>query len=58
MNNKPNVLIDDYKNNIVEWESAGGTGVHHTDIGKTIAELDDDTPPEEASDVENSSEED
>ena len=38
-NNKPNVLVDDYLKNIKEWESAGGTGVHHIDIGKTIAEL-------------------
>ena len=36
---KPNVLIDDYQKNITEWESMGGIGVHHTEIGKTIAEL-------------------
>jgi hypothetical protein len=36
---KPNVLIDDYKKNIVEWESKGGTGIHHTEVGKTVAEL-------------------
>jgi uncharacterized protein YbaR (Trm112 family) len=36
---KPNILIDDYKKNIVEWESKGGIGVHHTEVGKTIAEL-------------------
>ena len=36
---KPNVLIDDYKKNIVEWESKGGIGVHHTEVGKTLAEL-------------------
>ena len=36
---KPNVLIDDYKKNIVEWESKGGIGVHHTEVGKTVAEL-------------------
>jgi uncharacterized protein YbaR (Trm112 family) len=36
---KPNILIDDYKKNIVEWESKGGIGVHHTNVGKTIAEL-------------------
>ena len=34
-----NILIDDYKKNIVEWESKGGIGVHHTEVGKTIAEL-------------------
>jgi hypothetical protein len=36
---KPNILIDDYKKNIVEWESKGGIGVHHIEVGKTIAEL-------------------
>ena len=36
---KPNILIDDYKKNIVEWESKGGTGIHHTEVGKTVAEL-------------------
>ena len=36
---KPNVLIDDYKKNIVEWESKGGIGVYHTEVGKTISEL-------------------
>ena len=36
---EPNVLIDDYKKNIVEWESNGGIGVHHTEVGKTVAEL-------------------
>ena len=36
---KPNVLIDDYDKNIREWEVAGGIGIHHTDVGKTISEL-------------------
>ena len=36
---KPNVLIDDYDKNIREWEAKGGTGEHHTDVGKTISEL-------------------
>ncbi len=36
---KPNVLIDDYKKNIMEWESKGGIGVHHTEVSKTIANL-------------------
>ena len=36
---KPNVLIDDYDKNIREWEAAGGIGIHHTDVGKTISEL-------------------
>jgi hypothetical protein len=38
-NGKPNILIDDYKKNIVEWEEKGGIGVHHTEVGKTLAEL-------------------
>ena len=36
---KPNVLIDDYIKNIREWEAAGGIGIHHTDVSKTISEL-------------------
>ena len=36
---KPNVLIDDYDKNIKEWNSAGGIGIHHTNVGKTITEL-------------------
>ena len=36
---KPNVLIDDYAKNIKEWESAGGIGILHTDVGKTINKL-------------------
>jgi 5'(3')-deoxyribonucleotidase len=36
---KPNVLIDDYKKNIMEWESKGGIGIHHTEVSKTIAKL-------------------
>jgi len=36
---KPNVLIDDYDKNIREWEAAGGIGIHHTNVGKTISEL-------------------
>ena len=38
-NEKPNILIDDYDKNIQEWESKGGIGIHHTDVGKTINEL-------------------
>ena len=34
-----NVLIDDYIKNIREWESAGGIGIHHTNVGKSIGEL-------------------
>ena len=36
---KPNILIDDYNKNIREWEAAGGIGIHHTDVGKTINKL-------------------
>ena len=36
---EPNVLIDDYMKNIKEWEAKGGIGIHHTNVGKTIAEL-------------------
>ena len=35
----PNVLVDDYAKNIREWESAGGIGIHHTNVGKSIGEL-------------------
>ena len=36
---KPNVLIDDYNKNIKEWEAAGGIGILHTNVGKTINKL-------------------
>ena len=36
---KPNVLIDDYDKNIKEWDAAGGIGILHTDVGKTINKL-------------------
>tara|TARA_E500000318_G_scaffold51738_2_gene48408 strand:+ start:415 stop:933 length:519 start_codon:yes stop_codon:yes gene_type:complete len=36
---KPNVLIDDHLKNIQEWESAGGIGIHHKNLSKTINEL-------------------
>ena len=36
---KPNVLVDDYIKNIKEWESAGGIGIRHTSISKTLGEL-------------------
>ena len=38
-NEKPNILIDDYDRNIREWTAAGGIGIRHTDVGKTISEL-------------------
>lgn len=36
---EPNVLIDDYMKNIKEWNAKGGIGIHHTNTGKTIAQL-------------------
>ena len=36
---KPNILIDDYKKNIVEWETKGGIGIHHLSPTKTISQL-------------------
>jgi len=34
------ILIDDHSENIREWVEAGGIGVHHTDVWKTIHRLD------------------
>lgn len=34
-----NILIDDNKENIEEWENAGGIGILHTTIDKSITEL-------------------
>jgi hypothetical protein len=36
---RPNILIDDHKGNIREWESAGGIGVHHINANSTINDL-------------------
>ena len=36
---KKNVLIDDWKLNISEWEQAGGTGIKHKTAAQTIARL-------------------
>ena len=33
---RPNILIDDHKGNIREWESAGGIGILHTSAASTI----------------------
>ena len=38
-NNKPNVLIDDHLKNIKEWESKGGTGIHHLSVRSSLNEL-------------------
>ena len=36
---RPNILIDDHKGNIRDWESAGGIGIVHTDAASTINDL-------------------
>ena len=36
---KPNVLIDDYPENIQEWKKSGGIGILHTSAASTIAKL-------------------
>ena len=35
----PSILIDDYEKNVREFINAGGTGIHHTNTSKTIAQL-------------------
>lgn len=35
----PNVLIDDYEKNIIEWIEAGGIGIHHQCAPTTIRKL-------------------
>jgi hypothetical protein len=34
-----NVLIDDYKKNIKQWEAAGGVGIYHKSATQTIERL-------------------
>jgi len=36
---KPNILIDDFPQNIKEWEHAGGVGILHTSAFNTINRL-------------------
>lgn len=36
---RPNVLIDDFPDNIKEWEAAGGIGILHTNASTTIHKL-------------------
>ena len=38
-NGVPNILIDDWKKNIAEWEAAGGIGILHKSASATIAQL-------------------
>lgn len=38
-NGVPNILIDDWKQNIKEWEKAGGIGIMHKNTTNTIAAL-------------------
>ncbi len=35
-NGVANILIDDYRKNITEWEEAGGIGILHTNVDETI----------------------
>jgi 5'(3')-deoxyribonucleotidase len=36
---KPNILIDDYKKNIDEWEAKGGIGIRHINTMQTLSQL-------------------
>lgn len=36
---KPNLLIDDHEKNIAEWREAGGIGIEHYDINKTLEQI-------------------
>jgi len=38
-NGKPNILIDDYAKNVIEWENTGGIGITHYNVAKTLSEL-------------------
>ncbi len=35
----PNILVDDFAKTIDQWIEAGGIGIHHTEIDKTIHQL-------------------
>lgn len=35
----PNILVDDHKKNIAEFERAGGIGIHHTSMRETVNRL-------------------
>ena len=36
---RPNVLIDDFPQNIKEWDAAGGIGILHTSAAESIKRL-------------------
>lgn len=36
---QPNILIDDYEENIEEWRKAGGIAIHHVGARSTIAKI-------------------
>jgi hypothetical protein len=38
-NGTPNVLIDDYPQNIQQWKAEGGIGILHVSASQTIAQL-------------------
>jgi hypothetical protein len=35
----PNLLIDDFRNNIEEFRRAGGIAIHHMNVNQTLNEL-------------------
>lgn len=37
--NMTHILVDDHPGNIQRWNDAGGVGIHHTDIKKTLDAL-------------------
>ena len=39
VNNKNDILIDDYESNIRQWKQAGGTAIHFTTAEKAIDDL-------------------
>lgn len=39
MQNKGDILIDDYQKNCKRWEAAGGIAIHHTDFPSTLQKL-------------------
>ena len=40
-NGKPNILIDDFEINTIPWAKAGGIAILHTNLKKTIQELEE-----------------